>query len=141
MIDKNQIKNNINYNKNSLKNNRNTFLNYIIILQEDLLKNDNDSIEKQFKKEDPINKGIININKFKSILKKKLLNIKKEIFEKFVMLANKGIKGENNNENENIKINYPNFLINISKFRFNDINDKDNLKIIDDSQLILPKIF
>ena len=57
------------------------------------------------------------------------------------MLANKGIKDENNNENENIKINYPNFLINISKFRFNDINDKDNLKIIDDSQLILPKIF
>ena len=106
ITDRSQIQNNINYNKNILKQNNDIFLNYIIILQEDLLyKNDNDNIEKELRNEDPINKGIISVKKFKNILKKKLLNVKNDIINKFIELANKGIKNEDNKENKYEKIN------------------------------------
>ena len=138
ITDRSQIQNNINYNKNILKQNNDIFLNYIIILQEDLLyKNDNDNIEKEFKNEDPVNKGIISVKKFKNILKKKLLNIKNDIINKFIELANKGIKNEDNKENKNEKINYQNLLINLASFKF---NQNDNVKQSTNEDIILPKI-
>ena len=138
ITDRSQIQNNINYNKNILKQNNDIFLNYIIILQEDLLyKNDNDNIEKEFKNEDPVNKGIISVKKFKNILKKKLLNIKNDIINKFIELANKGIKNEDNKENKTEKINYQNFLINLASFKF---NQNDNVKQSTNEDIILPKI-
>ena len=138
ITDRSQIQNNINYNKNILKQNNDIFLNYIIILQEDLLyKNDNDNIEKEFKNEDPVNKGIISVKKFKNILKKKLLNIKNDIINKFIELANKGIKNEDNKENKTEKINYQNFLINLASFKF---NQNDNVKQSTNGDIILPKI-
>ncbi len=116
--DKNQIKNNLSYNKNILKQNNNDFLNYIIILQEDLLKNDNECISKEFSLEDPMEKGIISINKFKNILKKKLFNIKGGNIDKFINLANMGLKEDDNKENDTKKINYNNFLKNLSDYRY-----------------------
>ena len=87
ITDRSIIQNCINYNKNMLNKNNNAFLNYVIILQEDLLnKNDNENIKNEFIKEDPINKGIISVKKFKNILQKKLLNIKKENFIEFINL-------------------------------------------------------
>ena len=138
ITDRSLIQNNINYNKNILKQNNDMFLNYIIILQEDLLyKNDNDNIEKEFKNEDPVNKGIISVKKFKNILKKKLLNIKNDIINKFIELANKGIKNEDNKENKTEKINYQNFLINLASFKF---NQNENVKQSTNEDIILPKI-
>ena len=138
ITDRSLIQNNINYNKNILKQNNDIFLNYIIILQEDLLyKNDNDNIEKEFKNEDPVNKGIISVKKFKNILKKKLLNIKNDIINKFIELANKGIKNEDNKENKTEKINYQNFLINLASFKF---NQNENVKQSTNEDIILPKI-
>ena len=116
--DKNQIKNNLSYNKNILKQNNNDFLNYIIILQEDLLKNDNECISKEFSLEDPMDKGIISINKFKNILKNKLFNIKGGNIDKFINLANMGLKEDDNKENDTKKINYNNFLKNLSDYRY-----------------------
>ena len=116
--DNNQIKNNLSYNKNILKQNNNDFLNYIIILQEDLLKNDNECISKEFSLEDPMDKGIISINKFKNILKNKLFNIKGGNIDKFINLANMGLKEDDNKENDTKKINYNNFLKNLSDYRY-----------------------
>ena len=134
---KNTIKNNINYNKNMLKQNNNDFLNYIIILQESLLKNDN--FEKEFLIEDPMNKGIISVNKFKNILKNKLLNIKSGNIDKFINLANMGLNEENNKENENESkiIHYLNFIKNLSDFRY---DRKGNNNINQNSIINLPKI-
>ena len=115
---KNQIINNLSYNKNILKQNNNDFLNYIIILQEDLLKNDNECISKEFSLEDPMDKGIISINKFKNILKNKLFNIKGGNIDKFINLANMGLKEDDNKENDTKKINYNNFLKNLSDYRY-----------------------
>ena len=145
ITDRSIIQNNINYNKNILKNNNNTFLNYIIILQEDLLSKDNkDSLQNEFVKEDPINKGIISIKKFKNILKKKLFNIKKENFNELINLANKGIKDENNKENGNGngdgRINYQNFLKNLADYKFGKIDKIKNLKQSDNAEIIFPKI-
>ena len=134
---KNTIKNNINYNKNMLKQNNNDFLNYIIILQESLLKND--SFEKEFLIEDPMNKGIISVNKFKNILKNKLLNIQSGNIDKFINLANMGLNEENNKENENESkiIHYLNFIKNLSDFRY---DRKGNNNINQNSIINLPKI-
>ena len=134
--DKTQIKNNLNYNKNILRQNNNDFLNYIIILQEDLLKNNDENLEKQFHTEDPMNKGIISINKFKNILKKKLLNIKGSNIDKFINLANIGLK-DSNKENELKKIHYHNFLKNLSDFKY---DKKGNDLIKENDNINLPKI-
>ena len=143
VTDRSIILNCINYNKNMLnKNNNNTFLNYIIILQEDLLnKNDNENIKNEFIKEDPINKGIISVKKFRNILQKKLLNIKKENFIHFINLANKGIKDESNKENDARKINYRNFLKNLANFKFGQKEKIKNLKQSDNNdEIVLPRI-
>ena len=143
VTDRSIILNCINYNKNMLnKNNNNTFLNYIIILQEDLLnKNDNENIKNEFIKEDPINKGIISVKKFRNILQKKLLNIKKENFIHFINLANKGIKDESNKENDVRKINYQNFLKNLANFKFGQNGKIKNLKQSDNNdEIVLPRI-
>lgn len=141
LTDRSTIQNNINYNKNLLKQNNNTFLNYVVILQEDLLmKKESDSILKEFRKEDPINKGIISEKKFRNILRKKLLNIKKENINDFILLANKGIKNESNKENENGKINYQNFLKNLAYFKFDKNNKAINLKQSNNEEIFLPKI-
>ena len=127
----NQIQNNINYNKNKLKQNNNVLLNYIIILQENILfKKDADSIEKEFINESS-NNAIISEKKFKNILKKKLANIKNENLNKLIDLIN---NNNENKENVNGKINYQNFLKNLINFRFENIKDSDN------DDIILPKI-
>ena len=129
--DQNQIQNNINYNKNKLKQNNNVLLNYIIILQENILfKKDTDSIEKEFINESS-NNAIISEKKFKNILKKKLANIKNENLNKLIDLIN---NNNENKENVNGKINYQNFLKNLINFRFENIKDSDN------DDIILPKI-
>ena len=129
--DRNQIQNNINYNKNKLKQNNNVLLNYIIILQENILfKKDIDSIEKEFINESS-NNAIISEKKFKNILKKKLANIKNENLNKLIDLIN---NNNENKENVNGKINYQNFLKNLINFRFENIKDSDN------DDIILPKI-
>jgi Ca2+-binding EF-hand superfamily protein len=134
--DKNQIKNNLNYNKNMLKQNNNVFLNYIIILQESLLKDD-ESLEKEFHLEDPMNKGIISINKFKNIMKNKLFNVKRVNIDKLINLANLNLReGENNKENEPNIIHYHNFLKNLSNYRYN----KKEIDSSTNSQINLPKI-
>ena len=134
--DKNQIKNNLNYNKNMLKQNNNDFLNYIIILQENLLKDD-ESLEKEFHLEDPMNKGIISINKFKNIMKNKLFNVKRTNIDKLINLANLDLReGENNKENEPNIIHYHNFLKNLSNYRYN----KKEIDSSTNSQINLPKI-
>ena len=141
IIEQNMVQNNINYNKNKLKQNNNTFLNYVIILQECLLeKNNIDNIQNDFIKEDPMNNGIISQKKFKKILKKKLFNIKKETFNDFINLANKGIKDESNKGNESGNINYQNFLKNLANFKFGKIDKIQNLRQIDNESIILPKI-
>ena len=133
------VKSNINYNKNMLKHGNNDFLNYIIILQESLFKNDNESLEKEFYTEDPMSRGFISVNKFKNILKKKLLNIKGGNMDKFISLANKGLKENVNKENENDTkfIHYHNFLQNLCEFRY-DI--KGNNSEYQNSKINLPKI-
>ena len=129
--EQNQIQNNINYNKNKLKQNNNVLLNYIIILQENILfKKDTDSIEKEFINESS-NNAIISEKKFKNILKKKLANIKNENLNKLIDLIN---NNNENKENVNGKINYQNFLKNLINFRFENIKDSDN------DDIILPKI-
>ena len=141
ITDRSMIQNNINYNKNILKQNNDTFLNYVIILQEGLLeKNNNDNIQNDFIKEDPMNNGIISQKKFKDILKKNLFNIKKENFNDFINLANKGMKDEINKENEGGKINYQNFLKNLANFKYNKNKKNKNLKQSDNEEIILPKI-
>ena len=141
ITDRSMIQNNINYNKNILKQNNDTFLNYVIILQEGLLeKNNNDNIQNDFIKEDPMNNGIISQKKFKDILKKNLFNIKKENFNDFINLANKGMKDESNKENEGGKINYQNFLKNLANFKYNKNKKNKNLKQSDNEEIILPKI-
>ena len=134
--DKNQIKNNLNYNKNMLKQNNNDFLNYIIILQENLLKDD-ESLEKEFHLEDPMNKGTISINKFKNIMKNKLFNIKRTNIDKLINLANQDLReGENNKENEPNIIHYHNFLRNLSNYRYH----KKEIDSSVNSLVNLPKI-
>ena len=138
LAERNIIKNNINYNKNILKKNQdNDFLNYIIILQEDILKNENESLEKEFFKEDPFNKGFISENKFKIILKQKLLNIKGGNIEKFINLANSELKEGHNKENETKIIYYHNFLKNLSEYRF---DKKKNMISNQNNKINLPKI-
>ena len=133
---KSQIKNNLNYNKNMLKQNNNDFLNYIVILQENLLK-DEESLEKEFHSEDPMNKGIISINKFKNIMKNKLFSVKKVNIDKLINLANQDLKeGENNKENEPNIIHYHNFLKNLSNYRYNKKRNDSSIN----SQINLPKI-
>ena len=137
MVEKNLIKNNINYNKNILRQNEdNDFLNYIIILQEDLLKNEDETLIKEFQIEDPVNKGFISVKKFKNILKKKLLNIKGGKIEKLISLANFGLKEESNKEDETKVIYYHNFLKNLSEFRF----DKKGSNESTQNNIYLPKI-
>jgi len=134
--DKKQIKNNLNYNKNMLKQNNNDFLNYIIILQENLLKDD-ESLEKEFHLEDPMNNGTISINKFKNIMKNKLLNVKRTNIDKLINLANQDLsEDENNKENEPNIIHYHNFLKNLSNYRYNKKGNDSNVN----SQINLPKI-
>ena len=135
--DKTQIQNNINYNKNKLKQNNNTLLNYIIILQENILyKKDNDSIEQEFINESQ-NNEIISEKKFKNILKKKLVGIKKNNLNKLLQMIN---KNEENKENENGKINYKNFLKNLINFKFENNIKIKNKKDSDNEDIILPKI-
>ena len=139
LTDRTIIQNCINYNKNILKQKNNNFLNYVIILQEDLLaKKEADSLQKEFNKEDPINKGIITEKQFRNILNKKLLNIKKENMDEFILLANKGIKL--NKENEKGKINYQNFLKNLAYFKYDKNGKGINLKQSDNEEILLPKI-
>ena len=134
--DKKQIKNNLNYNKNMLKQNNNDFLNYIIILQENMLKED-ESLEKEFHLEDPMNKGTISINKFKNIMKNKLFNIKRTNIDKLINLANLDLReGENNKENEPSIIHYHNFLKNLSIYRYH----KKEIESSVNSLVNLPKI-
>ena len=137
IIKRNLIRNNLNINKNILKQNNNDFLNYIIILQEDILKNENESFEKLFSLEDPMNKGVISVNTFKKILKSKILNVKEENIDKFINLANKGLKDGINNENESNKINYHNFLKNLCDFKY---DKKENNMLNQNNKIHLPKI-
>ena len=132
ITERTQLQKIINYNKNLLKKNNDIFLNHIIILQESLF---NDSLEKELNKEDPNNKGIISEKKFKNILKNRLVDIKKKNLQKLIDLANKGVKNEENKENEIKKINYKNFLKNLSNYRFNDKLVQNNKE-----EIILPKI-
>ena len=120
-----------------LKKNNNDFLNYVIILQESLLKND--SLEKEFLNEDPMNKGYISVNKFKTILKNKLLNIKSGNIDKFINLANNGLDESDNKENEKESkiIHYNNFIKNLYDFRY---DRKGNNFVNPNSMINLPKI-
>ena len=132
---KNNLQNNINYNKNMLKQNNNDFLNYIIILQENLIKNDNDNLEKEFSLEDPLNKGVISVNKFKNIIKSKLFNIKVGNIEKLINLANKGIE-DINKENSTKIIHYFNFIKNLYDYRYDKKENNSNYQ----AKFSLPKI-
>ena len=135
--DKTQIQKNINYNKNKLKQNgNNALLNYVIILQENILyKKDNDSLENEFKKESQ-NNELISEKKFRNILKKKLVNIKKENLNKLIELIYNE-KDDENKENESGKINYQIFLKNLINFKF---NKEKNIKAKDNEDIILPNI-
>ena len=135
--DKTQIQKNINYNKNKLKQNgNNALLNYVIILQENILyKKDNDSLENEFKKESQ-NSELISEKKFRNILKKKLVNIKKENLNKLIELIYNE-KDDENKENESGKINYQIFLKNLINFKF---NKEKNIKAKDNEDIILPNI-
>ena len=73
-------------------------------------------------------------------MKKKLFNIKKETFNDFINLANKGIKDESNKGNESGNINYQNFLKNLANFKFGKFDKIQNLKESDNESIILPKI-
>ena len=111
-------------------------LNYVIILQENILyKKDNDSLENEFKKESQ-NSELISEKKFRNILKKKLVNIKKENLNKLIELIYNE-KDDENKENESGKINYQIFLKNLINFKF---NKEKNIKAKDNEDIILPNI-
>ena len=118
-----------------LKQNNNDLLNYIIILQENLLKNDNDNLEKEFSLEDPLHKGVISVNKFKNIIKSKLFNIKVGNIEKLINLANKGIE-DINKENSTKIIYYFNFIKNLYDYRYDKKENNSNYQ----AKFSLPKI-
>ena len=119
-----------------LKQNNNDFLNYIIILQENLLKNDNENLEKEFSLEDPLNKGIISVKKFKMIIKNKLFNIKGGNIEKLINLANTGLE-DSNKENDTKIIHYLNFIKNLYDYRY---DKKENNSNYQNTKVTLPKI-
>ena len=124
------IKESLLHNKKCLINNKIDFLNYIIILQEDLIKNFNnsESIEQDFFIADSNKKGTIQMNKFSNILKKRLFIINKENFEKFVDLANEGLSLKKKEKlNEISEIDYTNFLNNLVAYKFENLNKSNSI--------------
>ena len=124
------IKESLLHNKKCLINNKIDFLNYIIILQEDLIKNFNnsESIEQDFFIADSNKKGTIQLNKFSNILKKRLFIINKENFEKFVDLANEGLSLKKKEKlNEISEIDYTNFLNNLVAYKFENLNKSNSI--------------
>lgn len=114
------IKQNLLKNTEALNNNRNNkFLNYISILQEDLIKNYNTtlSMEYDFNVIDTNNDDLINKDSFRKILEKKLMAIEDNVYYKFVSLAEQGISSFLNIENRTKnKINYVVFLNNLINY-------------------------
>ena len=128
--DNNLIKESLLHNKKCLIKNKNDFLNYIIILQEDLIKNFNnsESIEQDFFIADSNKKGTIQINKFSNILKKRLFIINNENFEKFVEFANEGLTLKKKEKlNEINEIDYTNFLNNLVVYKYDNLNKSNSI--------------
>ena len=114
-----ELKNNLKYNKLKLKNEENEFLSLIVILQEDLINNyDDSSIQNEFINVDQNNNGIINANVFKSILQNKLMFVKEEYMIKFINMASRGLDESYENERDYQKVNYKNFLKNIGSYKY-----------------------
>ena len=115
LIKQNLLKNTETVNKNR----SNKFLNYISILQEDLIKNYNTtlSMEYDFNVIDTNNDDLINKDSFRKILEKKLMTIEDKVYYKFVSLAEQGISSFQNIENKTSnKINYAVFLNNLINY-------------------------
>ena len=114
------LKENVKFNKQILSTKQDDFLNLIVLLQEDLVKNYDklESIEQDFYEIDTKNVGFVDIAKFSIVLKKKLFILNYSNFEKFVVFANEGlpnsIKQKLNNEQ---KISYTNFLDKLVKYQ------------------------
>lgn len=115
------VKENLKINKKLLSRNKNEFLNHIILLQEDIIKNyeQPEYIEQDFLIADEKNVGSVDLAKFSVILKKRLFIINKENFENFVNLAHEGLPASIKNKLlSQQRIGYKNFLLNLSKYQF-----------------------
>ena len=106
-------------NKYSIEHPDNKFINYIVILQEDLIKNyqNTNSIEYEFSKYDVKKNGILQNDKLDFVLKTKLLFFDKSISNKFISLAEKGLKpSEKADFIMNNQFNYLHFIKNIIEY-------------------------
>ena len=118
--DINSIKENLSVNnKYSIEHPNNKFINYIVILQEDLIKNyqNTNSIEYEFSKYDVKKNGILQYDKLDFVLKIKLLFFDKSISKKFSSLAEKGLKpNEKADFIMNHQFNYLHFIKNLIEY-------------------------
>ena len=118
--DINSMKENLSVNnKYSIEHPDNKFINYIVILQEDLIKNyqNTNSIEYEFSKYDVKKNGILQNDKLDFVLKTKLMFFDKSISNKFSSLAEKGLKpSERADFIMNNQFNYLNFIKNLTEY-------------------------